>query len=103
MGWEVGVSLGADWLPSTAFDCKTYELREAVMDDLEAIPFKPSSMIQSIYYSASQQALQVTFKNGSTGTYTGVDAETAGGFTRADSAGKYLNGFIKNQFQFQKV
>lgn len=73
------------------------------MDDLEAIPFKPSSQIAEIYYSADQQVLQIRFKNGSTYAYTGVDAETAGGFSRADSAGTYLNNFVKGQFTFNKL
>lgn len=73
------------------------------MDDLEAIPFKPSSQIAEIFYSASEQTLQVRFKNGSTYAYTGVDAETAGGFARADSAGGYLNSYIKGQYVFNRL
>jgi hypothetical protein len=68
------------------------------------IPTAQSANIQRVEYDADSQTLRVEFK-GSSGVYEydGVSQDVAGGFERAESAGKYLHNFIKGQYTHRKV
>jgi hypothetical protein len=65
------------------------------------IQIKPSTNILGVSYDEETMDLRVQFlRDGRAYTYSGVDARTAEGFSRAESAGQYLNAFIKNQYPF---
>ena len=69
----------------------------------QPIPFNQSSQIKGLEYDADEQTLYVQYKNGSVYTYHGVDADKANGFASADSAGKYLNAYVKGQHEYKQI
>jgi hypothetical protein len=69
-----------------------------------SIPFPPSSQIASITYLDDEMILYVEFlKNGATYAYSQVPSDIADGFSNAPSAGRYLNQFIKNLYDYEKI
>jgi len=66
------------------------------------IPFAASSHVKSVVYDDETQILTVGFAR-ATYIYKGVDGNTADGFSTAPSAGRYLDQFIKGQYEYEKV
>lgn len=56
---------------------------------------KASSQIDSIEHDPDTKELLVRFHRGGSYLYTGIDANTAAGFTTADSLGQYLHNIVK--------
>ena len=59
------------------------------------VTFAASSNIQSAIYDDETQELTILFAHGGEYTYESVDANEVEAFSRADSAGKFLNASIK--------
>jgi hypothetical protein len=69
----------------------------------QSIQFRPSTNIAAVQYDPETKDLRVQFlRSGRIYVYEGVDANTAEGFSRAPSAGQYLNAFIKNAYPFEE-
>jgi KTSC domain len=69
----------------------------------QSISFRPSTNILSVQWDPETKTLRVQFiRDGRTYIYEGVDAQTAEGFSRAPSAGIYLNQFIKNVYPYSE-
>ena len=73
------------------------------------IPLAPSTLIQSANYNPKTLDLIVQFVGGS-GQYAGatyhffqVDQVAIGGWSRAESSGKYFNANIKGQFEYERM
>jgi hypothetical protein len=60
-----------------------------------------SSNIDSIGYEGD--TLFVQFKSGTVYSYSKVDANTFNNMTKSESVGKYLNGSIKGNFEYNKL
>lgn len=70
----------------------------------QTIPIKPSTNILSVQWDPETKDLLVTFiRQGRQGIYHGVDGNTAAGFERTSSAGRYLIDFIKPAFPYEEV
>jgi hypothetical protein len=54
-------------------------------------------------YSAEEQALTVTFKNGDSYIYAGVPADVYATVESAESKGKAFNELVKGKYQATKV
>jgi hypothetical protein len=68
------------------------------------IQIKPSSNLLSIQFDEETKDLLGTFvRDGRQYIAHGVDARTAEGFSRAPSAGRYWNAFIRNQFMIEEI
>ena len=61
-----------------------------------------SGHIVAITYSDDDMQLFVQFKGG-TYVYRQVPSDVADAITNAPSAGKYLNEFIKGQYEFERI
>lgn len=68
-----------------------------------AIPFSASSQISAIEYSDDELTLTVSFQRGGVYVYKNVPSDVADGFSNAPSAGKYLNEFVKGQYEYERV
>jgi hypothetical protein len=66
------------------------------------MPQLRSSNLNSAEYDAETKALTITFKSGSTYTYSGVDEDTYAGLLTAASPGKYFASEIKDSFTYTK-
>ena len=64
---------------------------------------KPSSTIQSSTYWADKQYLVVSFKSGSTYSYSGVPVDTVMEWEEASSAGSYFYYNIRMSYSYQKL
>ena len=62
-----------------------------------------SSNIDQIGYDEDRQELHVLFNSGSEYVYAGVSDTTVKAFIEADSKGKFLNQYIKGNYEYQKV
>lgn len=67
------------------------------------IPIRESTNLRSVVYDDDTQTLTVQFRNGGSYQYHGVSADTAEGFSTADSAGSYLHSYVKNLHEFNKI
>ena len=67
------------------------------------IAFTSEKNVTSVQYDNETQELTVTFHHGGTYQYRNVPESVAVGFESAPSAGQYLNGFIKNLYEYEKV
>jgi len=70
---------------------------------MRAIPFPASSQIADIQYDDEATDLIVTFAKGGVYKYQAVPSDLADGFTNALSAGRYLNAYIKNLYEYEKI
>lgn len=61
-----------------------------------------SSHIKGASYDADTQELVVNFSKASY-AYSGVSEETALAFEKAESAGQYLENFIKGSYPYRKL
>jgi hypothetical protein len=66
------------------------------------MPALRSSNLASAEYDAEAQSLTITFRSGSTYTYSGVDEGTYEGLLSASSPGKYFADQIKDTFSWTK-
>lgn len=62
-----------------------------------------SSTLDTTVYLVDSKTLIVTFKNGDSYSYKGVDAETYSEFVLSESHGAALNKLIKNKFETSKI
>lgn len=69
---------------------------------VESTQIKNSSNIATIFYTDTND-LVVEFKNGGQYLYKSVPKDLYKGMSEAQSAGKYLNSLIKEQFDFIKL
>ena len=68
------------------------------------ISIPESANIQSVQHDPDTQTLRVTFKkNGAVYDYAGVDENKANGFSTAESAGRYLQTYVKGQHPFNRL
>jgi len=68
------------------------------------IQIKPSSNLLSVQYDPETLDLLAVFvRNARRYVAHGVDSKTAEGFSRAESAGKYWNAFIKDMFVVEEI
>lgn len=63
----------------------------------------PSSNLSSADYDEQSRSLTVTFTDGRSYRYSGVDKETAMEFESASSAGSFLNARIKGRFPHSRA
>jgi len=63
----------------------------------------PSSVIHHINYDKDTGTLKVTFLSGAVYLYYGVPDEMYLRFTRARSKGTFLNLFIKDHYEFERI
>lgn len=61
-----------------------------------------SSQIEAWGYDAASQTLGIKFVRGATYHYIGVSQEVADSFAKAESAGKFFGGSIKNKFNYER-
>lgn len=66
------------------------------------MPTLRSSNLNSAEYDPGTRALTITFKGGSTYTYSEVDQATYDGLMTAASPGRYFAENIKDVFSFRK-
>ncbi|MDM8528926.1 KTSC domain-containing protein [Anaerolineales bacterium HSG24] len=62
-----------------------------------------SSMISGFGYDESKQVLEVKFNKGGTYRYTNVPKSVVEGLEDADSKGRYMHGYIIDQYPHQKL
>ena len=62
-----------------------------------------SEAIQSADYNYSDEALTLTFVNGSKYEYTRVPRFTFHGLQESASKGKFINNYVINTFKFERV
>jgi hypothetical protein len=62
-----------------------------------------SEAIQSADYNYSDEALTLTFTNGSKYEYTRVPRFTFHGLQESASKGKFINNYVINTFKFARV
>jgi len=62
-----------------------------------------SSTIESFAYLVKDRTLTIYFKSGSVYDYFDVDEDSFKSFLNSKSAGKALNHFIKDNFEFSKI
>ena len=55
-----------------------------------------SSYINSIDYDGNTKKMQVSFTNGFSAEYDGIDEDDAKAFNQADSKGRFFNNHFKN-------
>lgn len=67
------------------------------------IPIPASSNVKSVHFDADTQTLRVTFQSGGVYDYAGVDENKANGFSTAESAGRYLQTYVKGQHPFNRL
>lgn len=67
------------------------------------IAFAPSSQIADIMYSDVDMDLTIAFQRGGIYVYHQVPSDVADGFSNAPSAGRYLNEFIKEIYDFERI
>jgi hypothetical protein len=71
------------------------------------LAIRQSSNILGAAYDPQSLNLTVIFKGssgkGSAYVYSRVPAQVANGLSQAESPGKFLNLYVKNQFEFQKI
>lgn len=67
--------------------------------------FRPliSSNLESCHYDEGSKTLTVKFRNGSSYNYGGVVKDHYEGLINAKSAGKYLNGTIRERYKHKKM
>jgi hypothetical protein len=70
----------------------TYKKTE---DKITLCKIDSSNLFQSVYYE-DKQFLYLFFKKGNVYSYQPISKELYEGFEKAESQGKYLNQFIKN-------
>ena len=63
----------------------------------------PSSNLQSADYDDQARTLTVTFHDGRSYKYSGVDADAARGLESAPSSGEYFNSQVKGRFPHQRA
>lgn len=68
-----------------------------------AIAFPPSSQIAEIIYSDSDMTLTVSFQRGGVYVYKQVPSDVADGFSQTTSAGRYLNAFVKDVYDYERI
>lgn len=66
------------------------------------MPALRSSNLASAEYNEETKTLTITFKSGSSYTYSGVDQEVYDGLLSAASPGTYFASQIKDKFSFAK-
>ena len=62
-----------------------------------------SSNIESIGYENSSQTLEISFINSGIYQYYGVPYDIYQGLMNADSHGRFLHQYIKNNFSYRKL
>ena len=62
-----------------------------------------SSMVQEIGYDDETQEIRITYNNGQTYVYAGVDEGTALEGSKAPSVGQWVNTEIKGKYEFRKA
>jgi len=70
---------------------------------IRVINHAPSSQIASVEYDEDEMALIVTFQRGGVYRYLQVPSDVANGFESAPSAGKYLNEFVKEIYDYERI
>lgn len=72
-------------------------------DKQRQLKLPPSSTIQSAVYWPTKEYLLVSFKSGSTYSYTGVPMQTVQLWQQASSAGSWFYYNIRTSYQYQKM
>ena len=67
------------------------------------LSMSPSSNLKDAEYDEQSRTLTVTFHDGRSYKYSGVDAETARGLESAPSSGEYFNSQVKGRFPHSRV
>lgn len=62
-----------------------------------------SSNVKSIGYDQKEDILEVEFNGGGVYQYKGVPMALYENLMQAESKGKFINQFIKNQYPFEKM
>ncbi|MBK9730129.1 MAG: KTSC domain-containing protein [Chitinophagaceae bacterium] len=63
----------------------------------------PSTVIRSFHYNAESRILQVRFRSGAIYEYLEVPERIYQDMKVFFSKGKFLNNYIKEQFEFRKI
>ena len=74
-----------------------------VKSNVDATVNVNSEAIQSANYNYSDEALTLTFANGSKYEYTRVPRFTFHGLQESASKGKFINNYVINTFKFKRV
>jgi len=69
---------------------------------IQNVEFKPSSNIASATWDDETLDFHVVFHHGGEGTYKNLPQNEVEAFSRADSAGKYLNANIKPLYPYER-
>jgi len=62
-----------------------------------------SGHVEAVSYDDDTQDLVVVFRGGRSYVYHGVPSNEVEALSRADSAGKYINNFIKPLYEVERV
>ena len=70
---------------------------------LQQLSINSSSHLQSASYDPDTMDLIVTFRRGAVYRYKNVSGDVVAGLQNALSAGQYLNAFIKDAFEYERL